>query len=272
MLTEPSVETLFQHSNAGKKARITVAISCFKYGHEAIEALESLLGQTEETIDVVIVDDQSPDDSDVIILEWLALNGAHSKFANIQFVRHLANQGLSRSRNTALSLTSTPFIFILDADNQIYPRALQVLREALENSGCAMAYSLIEQFGSRTGIMNTSVWIPEKFRYKNYIDAMTLISADILRQLGGYRVMPNKFGWEDYDLWCSFVDHGLRGCYVPQILCRYRAHRSSMLRSSNKFVGAELDKIQADFEAHHLMKFTFQKTSQSKEDRNIGGS
>ena len=256
MTTDAKGEILFERTKAPNAAAITAAISCFNYGREALEALNSLLAQTEDTINVVITDDQSRDNSVALILEWLTTHQDNDKFASVHLVRHLLNQGLSRSRNTALSLVSTPYIFILDADNQLYPRALKVLREALENSDCAMSYSLIEKFGSARGISNTSPWMPETFSYRNYIDAMALIKTDVLRQLGGYRVMPNKFGWEDYDLWCSFVDHGLKGCYVPQILCRYRTHGGSMLRNfTNRFVTAELESIRKDFEAHHKMQF-----------------
>jgi glycosyltransferase involved in cell wall biosynthesis len=193
-----------------------------------------------------------------VVTKWFEANGDNEKFASILLVRHIVNQGLSRSRNTALALVKTPYVFILDADNQVYPRALQVLREAIENSGAAMAYSLIEKFGAACGIMNNSVWLPSRFSYGNYIDAMAMIRTDVMRNLNGYRVMPQKFGWEDYDLWCSFVDHDLKGCHVPQILCRYRIHDASMLRQmTNSYFMKNGPAVRADFEAHHNMPFFF---------------
>jgi glycosyltransferase involved in cell wall biosynthesis len=257
MLSAAPFEIVWEKS-ADSKAQITVAISCYRYGKEATEALATLLLQTEPQIDIVLVDDHSPDDSAAVVGEWLSNRKQDDKFGNVRLVRHLANQGLSQTRNTALSLSNTPYTFILDADNQVYPRALEALREALENSGYAMAYSLVEKFGLEQGIIDNSVWIPEKFSYGNYIDAMTLVRTELLRELGGYRHMPNKFGWEDYDLWCSFVDRNLKGCHVPQILCRYRVHKSSMLRNvTNNFVTQELERVRADFEAHHKMSFHF---------------
>jgi glycosyltransferase involved in cell wall biosynthesis len=175
-----------------------------------------------------------------------------------RLVRHINNRGLSQTRNTALSLAETPYLFILDADNQIYSRAIAALRQAIENSGDAMAYSLLETFGDEGAIINNSLWAPDKFRYGNYIDAMTLIRTGVLRELGRYRRMMNNFGWEDYDLWCSFVDRGLKGCHVPQILCRYRVHKASMLRTvTNRFVSEDVRRVRDDFKAHHKMEFTF---------------
>lgn len=257
MISVKPFETVWE-KRSNSKMQISVAISCYKYGNEAREALSSLLIQTEPRIDIVVVDDNSPDNSVALLTEWLSANRHDDKFASAKLVRHLENHGLSQARNTALSLIDTPYIFILDADNQVYPRALQSLREALEQSGYAMAYSLVEKFGTERGIVNNSVWIPDKFSYGNYIDAMALLRTDVLKELGGYRHMPNRFGWEDYDLWCSFVDRDLKGCHVPEILCRYRVHRNSMLRNvTNAFVTQELKRIRADFEAHHQIPFYF---------------
>ena len=251
-------EILLQKQGVNRKVHVCVAISCFKYGREAIEALASVLAQTEPVLDLVIVDDCSPDDSAAIIELWLKQNINDPKLANVSFVRHISNQGLSQTRNTALSLAETPYLFILDADNQIYPRAIAALRQAIEYSGDAMAYSLVETFGDEGAIINNSLWAPDKFCYGNYIDAMTLIRTGVLRELGGYRKMMNNFGWEDYDLWCSFVDRGLKGCHVPQILCRYRVHKASMLRTvTNRFVSEDVRRVRGDFKAHHKMEFTF---------------
>jgi glycosyltransferase involved in cell wall biosynthesis len=264
MVTGMPSETLFEKKKLRSKAQVTVAVSCFNYGREGVEALGSLLAQTEETIDVVVVDDHSLDDSAEVLRDWCHANCEAGKLSNILLERHLQNQGLPHSRNTAISFVQTPYVFILDADNQLYPRALQVLREALENSGYAMAYSLIERFGAESAIANNSIWLPEKLSYGNYIDAMALIRTDVLRQLGGYRIMPNRIGWEDYDFWCSLVDHSLKGCHVPQILCRYRVHGRSMtetvakpLLSGDPKSSAEWQRIRDDLRAHHKMPFLF---------------
>lgn len=239
-------------------AKVSVLITCYNYGNLAKEALASVLLQTEPLINIVVVDDCSSDDSASVIAEFLSSRLPHPRVGKVDLIRHTENQGLSHSRNTALSVIHTPFVFILDADNQLYPRAIEVLRTALETSGDAMSYSLLEQFGEQRGILNNSLWLPQRFQYGNYIDAMALIRMDALRQIGGYRSMPERFGWEDYDLWCSFVDLGLRGCHVPQILGRYRIHNNSMIRVlTDAFVLANRDLVREDFRRHHGRDFFF---------------
>jgi|SRR5271166_456280 len=257
MVQAQPFEVIYEKSATGSEAQISVLISCYKYGKEATEALASVQKQTEPKINVVLVDDHSPDDSVPVLKEWFARHGGDDKLEKITFVRHLKNHRASQARNTALSLVSTPYTFVLDADNQLFPRALKTLREALEASGYAMSYSLVQKFGAEQSIMNNSLWIPERFSYGNYIDALALVRTDILQELGGYRQMPkNNYGWEDYDLWCSFVDKGLKGCHVPQILCRYQVHEGSVTQTSAKeFTQYNMEAVQKDFEAHHSMPF-----------------
>ncbi len=227
------LEVLLDRRISTTTPQISAAISCFNYGQQGMEALDSLLAQTENAINVIVVDDHSSDNSAELLVQWFDRHPDCQNFAHVVVVRHLRNQGLPYSRNTALSLAHTPyFFFVLDADNQVYPRALQVLREALDKFWLRNGVLSHRKSGTEPGIANNSLWMPEKFSYGNYVDAMALIRTDILRELGGYRAMIENFqGWEDYDLWCSFVDRGWKGCHVPQILCRYRVHPKSMLRA-----------------------------------------
>jgi len=252
-------EVVYSTEQAGSPGSlVTVTITCYKYGGLCLEALDSLLTQTEPIFDLCIVDDRSPDDSLEVIGDWCARNAGVGRFGKVALLRHCINEGLSRARNSAISWVTTPYTFILDADNLLYPRALEALREGIEHSGCAMAYSLVEVFGGKRDIIGNSVWLPERFETGNYIDAMAMVRTETLRDLGGYRVMPSRFGWEDYDFWCKMVDRGLRGCHVPEILCRYRSHPQSMVNTGTRdFLSARLAEAKADLEKHHKMKFRF---------------
>lgn len=259
-LTAEPYEIIFEHENGTHRdASVSVIITCYNYGVVALEALDSLLLQTEIAFDVILIDDHSPDNSLENLLPWFEQHAQHPNFRRLLLIRHIVNQGLSKARNTAISIAQTPYVFILDADNLLYPRALNVLKNAMDVSGAEMAYSLIEVFGGRSNIIGNSVWIPEKFAKGNYIDAMAMIKTQVVRDLAGYRVMPNKFGWEDYDFWCKLVDHGLRGCHVPQILCRYRAHAQSMVNTETKgFLANKMKFAEEDFQKHHTLRFSWE--------------
>ena len=124
---------------------------------------------------------------------------------------------------------------MLDADNKIRPPALARLKSALEIDGAAFAYSQLFMFGIETGVGNADIWHIDRLRYGNKIDAMAMICRSALIRAGGYQVLGDNHGLEDYDLWCRFFTLGLRGIYVPELLCEYRRHgQSRQDTSANK--------------------------------------
>lgn len=215
-------------------AAVTVCISLYNYENYILDTLETVYKQTLAVLDLVIVDDRSGDESAVLAQRWLEQR--QSRFNTVRLVRHLQNSGLAAARNTAIGLVETPFVFILDADNHLYPRCLSRCLETLETSEAAFAYPLIEQFGAMPGVMGNRVWNRERLARVNYIDAMALVRRSVLLQVGGYTRMPYP-GWEDYDLWCKLAEQDHFGVLIPEFLARYRVHPTSMLRTTTNRSG-----------------------------------
>lgn len=206
---------------------VTVAISLFNYRPFIREALDSVHAQSHPHLDLIVVDDASTDDGADAVADWL--RARHGRFRQARLLRHRRNAGLSATRNTAFAQAGTASVFVLDADNLLYPRAIEKLDAALRRTGAALAYSQIENFGDGRGPGQAGEWVPDRFRSGNYVDAMALVSKAAWAGAGGYA--PLDLGWEDYDLWLRFIEAGLRGIFVPELLCRYRVHGQSMLRT-----------------------------------------
>lgn len=223
---------------AEREAKVTVCISLYNYQDYIIETLESVKAQTLENLDMIVVEDCSQDDSLLVATEWL--RHYSERFNRVKLLRHESNGGLARARNTAIVKAQTPYIFILDADNLLYPpcieRCLKTIEESLD---AAMAYPIIEKFGGEKEIIGNVVWEKSKFLKRNCIDAMSLIRRSALLKVGGYSYLKavGPLGWEDYDLWCKFLEQGLYGILVPEILARYRTHSDSMLNSVSNTTG-----------------------------------
>lgn len=213
-------------------APVTVCISLYNYRSYIIETLHSVYEQTQQAIDLIVVDDQSTDDSLTAAEHWLSDHSA--RFNSVQLVQHLENKGLSATRNTAVNVSTTPYVFILDADNLLYPRCVERCLEALNtNQQASVAYPIIEKFGEECALIGNIVWARDRFKRKNCIDAMAMIRKHDLSAVGGYSELKaiGRLGWEDYQLWCKFIDEGYYGVPVPEILARYRTHERSMLKS-----------------------------------------
>jgi len=207
---------------------ITVAVSLYNYGRHLEECLESLKKQSYSNLSLVVVDDCSNRDNSVeVAVAWAEMN-AH-RFARTSVLRHDFNQGLAQARNTAFEFSKSRAVFVIDADNMLYPRAIEVLAPWVMNEGYAAAYTQLELFGDVSFPGYADYWSPDFFLKGNYVDAMGLVSKAAWDVVRGYHHLEG--GWEDYDFWCKFVECGLEAIFLPQILCRYRVHNSSMLRT-----------------------------------------
>jgi glycosyltransferase involved in cell wall biosynthesis len=222
----------------------TVAISLYNYERYIIGCLDSVRNQTAPAIDLIVVDDCSADRSCEVTRDWMERHAA--RFVQARLIRHRQNQGLAEARNTGFRLATGEFVFVLDADNVIYPRALVRLRSAIAETTDGAAYSQLEFFDSECCLGLADIWSKERFKKNNYVDAMALVRRAAWDAVGGYTQI--KGAWEDYDFWCKFIDHEISALFVPEILCRYRVHRASMLRSETV---ANADRIAAELQSRH---------------------
>jgi glycosyltransferase involved in cell wall biosynthesis len=213
------------------RAEVSVIIPLYNYANTIVECLETVVAQDLESLSVVVVDDCSTDDGGSEAVAFLQRNA--SRFSSARVVRHERNQGLAMSRNSGIVWSPEPYLFMLDADNRIRPPALSRLLDALLYSGAAFAYSQLRLFGDIESFGIADIWDPTKLKNGNYIDAMAMIRRDALIAVGGYASSAVEEGWEDYDLWCRFATRDLRGVFLPEILCEYRMHGSSMINRTN---------------------------------------
>jgi glycosyltransferase involved in cell wall biosynthesis len=219
---------VFERCN-GAQADVVVIVSLYNYEDHIEECLESLINQSLQDFSVVLVDDCSTDRGAAVAHQFLETHA--DRFSTVRLVRHLRNQGLSMTRNSGIAWSSEPLIFVLDADNRIRRAALARLRSAIEVAQAEFAYSQLFIFGEETTIGCADVWHLNRLRHGNEIDAMAMVRRPALLRAGGYAVLANDHGWEDYDLWCRFTTLGFRGIFVPELLCEYRRHGSSMLQN-----------------------------------------
>jgi glycosyltransferase involved in cell wall biosynthesis len=223
-----AMRTVLESSSAPRNGvGVSVIVTLYNYAAYIERALNSVFGQTHSNLELIVVNDCSRDHSESKTRAWM--EGHAHRFTSVKLLSNVANYGLSVSRNVAFEKATNDFVFVLDADNEIYPRAVERLLSACLNAKADAAYSQLEFFGDQSDIGYAYCWDPERLAHGNYIDAMALIRKDAWAAVGGYAVQD--YGWEDYDLWCKFVEAKFFAVFVPQILCRYRVHRASMLRT-----------------------------------------
>ena len=213
---------------ADARPRVSIAITLYNYEREVLEALRSVAASQFADYEVLILDDASTDASLAGVVTFAS---AHPWMA-LSVQRSRSNRGLGASRNTLMNSARGEFLFVLDADNTIYPTALERLVEMLDRDpGASFSYPIlaVTRADDPVELLSHQAWDPAAFRGGNYIDAMALIRLDDLVTLGGYTENIRLTGWEDFDLWCRCAEAGGRGRLVPEVLAEYRQTRHSML-------------------------------------------
>lgn len=96
------------------EARVSVVIPCYNSSQTVAKAIESALGQTHPSVEVVVVDDGSTDDSAQVC----------ARFGDrIRLVRQ-PNRGLSAARNAGVEAATGEYVTLLDADDMLLPACL----------------------------------------------------------------------------------------------------------------------------------------------------
>jgi|GEM_PF-2463623 len=234
-----------KYSNAAydkcQNPAITVLITLYNYASYIEECLTSIfnsnLYELDSPIEILVIDDCSTDSSRQKVLEELSRISIPMCLIN-----KLYNTGLGNSRNLGLKLARAPYVFILDADNWIYPRCLPELYRAIVDKKLAATYSIIKRFDSKTGkelgLLSQFQWDRRELVRLPYIDAMALLDRSIVLGLGGYSEELLEYGWmgwEDYDLWLKLAQANYDCELVPQILAAYRVQAGGMLNSTNMY-------------------------------------
>ena len=188
-------------------------------------------------IEIVIVDDASTDDSLA-----RARRAQNSLARAVRLVQKRFNTGLADARNVGTRIARAPYVFMMDANNLVTPPALSFLFDTMERNQCAAAYSVLCRFRKSpkhpVGLLSHYDWDPEILVQGPYVDAMAMFRRDTLLDLGGYDHTLSEigwFGWEDYDMWLRFAQNDLPVGFVPNILCLYRQHETSMINTTNLF-------------------------------------
>jgi len=172
----------------------------------------------DEPVEVVVVDDGSTDAVTIEALDGLRAEG-------VTVVRQ-DNAGQGAARNTGLRHTSAPYVFPLDSDDLLNPGTLGRLADVLdaEPEEVAVAWGDYTLFGDYDGVYRSPpAWLPWSLTYVDQYPVSSLIRRTALEAAGGWQWRV----YEDWDLWLSFVDRGLRGVHVEVEVYRRRMHGPS---------------------------------------------
>ncbi|MFF3844836.1 CDP-glycerol glycerophosphotransferase family protein [Streptomyces sp. NPDC002328] len=109
--------------------RFSIIVPCFKVQGFLRECLDSVLQQSYRDIEVIAVDDRSPDGCGAILDEYAARDD------RLRVLHLPENVGLGRARNAGLPQASGDYLFFLDSDDTLTVGALRAMADRLDEAG-----------------------------------------------------------------------------------------------------------------------------------------
>lgn len=206
--------------------KVSVIIPCFNQGKYLDETVDSVLAQSYDDYEIVIVNDGSTDDfTNRLLREY-----RRPKTRVIQ----TDNQGVSAARNTAIRAATGTYILPLDADDLIGKEYLQKAVEVLDgNRGIGIVTCLIEFFGAMNFRPALPPFTVEAMLVRNDLPCSSLFRRDDWERIKGFNSNMTS-GWEDWDFWLSLLELEVGVHRIPEVQFHYRIRPGSRERSMTK--------------------------------------
>ena len=233
---------------------VSVMIPYYNCKEYIVETIQSVLSQSHQNFEIIIVDDGSDPEHADYLREFLADKPA---------IRYAVqnNQGVAAARNHAARLAGGKYFLFLDSDDLILPDYIEKCVTVLENNpDCKLVYPLAEYFDAQEGLWNLPDYDGlESLLKGNRIPIISMHRAEDFVSLGGFD--ENLTTHEDWDLWIRLLSNGGTVIRIPEVLFRYRKRRdgSSLINrlEQNPDLNREdwqkvYEKNRALFMQHHL--------------------
>jgi glycosyltransferase involved in cell wall biosynthesis len=210
--------------------RVTVIIPTKNRAAYLVGAISSVLNQSFEDLEVVVVDDASEDRTEDVVRSF--------RDRRVRYIRQSVSKGGSATRNTGIQQTSSSLIAFLDDDDEWLPQKLELqlklLDDRSDNVGCVYsAYEIFDKdlrnkIGVRTACHKGD--LRRVLLEGNLVGTTStvLVRRSCLAKSGLFdETLPSM---QDYDLWlrlaqvCDFD-------YIDQAVVRYRMHASCISTS-----------------------------------------
>lgn len=229
------------------RARFSIVMPAHNSAPFVDEAIRSVLRQTIEEWELIVVDDGSTDDTP------RRLASHHDP--RIRVIRQ-ENAGASAARNAGAAAATAELVLFMDSDDRLRPDALQRFGLALDINGeaCA-AYGdavFMDADGRVIGAESRPRFTPrpsgrilEQLLRNNFIFVGTLcVRSDCLARAGGW---SNVRLGEDWELWCRIAAQGFIVYIGEAPVLEYRQHGASTVRRLGRNVEEVFQVIDAVF-------------------------
>jgi len=206
---------------------VSIIVPCYNQAEYLSEALQSVLNQSYENWECIIVNDGSPDDTEVVAKSWLA------KDKRFKYVFQ-ENKGIVGARNKGISLSKGEYILPLDADDKISVKYLAYAVNAFQRDvDLKLVYCKAEKFGDVVGFWDLRPFSLFNLSRFNMIFCSALYRKKDWEKVGGYDENM-KCGIEDWEFWIAILKTGGKVACLEELGFFYRIRPNSRTENLNE--------------------------------------
>lgn len=204
------------------KPLVSIIITAYNHAQYLSDAIESALQQTYSNIEIIVVDDGSVDDPESVV----------AKYKSVKYF-YQSNKGLAAARNAGAFISNCDYILFLDADDWLYPQAIEKNLEQFKlNNGIAFVSGWYDLVNTYKEILTPYLLPPPKDNFypallkSNYIGmhATVLYSKPLF---DNFLYDVNLKACEDYDLYLRIARLYKISSHNERITA-YRMHDTNM--------------------------------------------
>lgn len=229
---------------------VSALIPCYEMAHSVAAAVDSVLAQHGDAVEVVVVDDGSREDP----------TAALARFGDrVRLIRQ-ENGGAASARNTAARHATGTWLAFLDADDRWVPgKTVRSLAALAERPRARFVYGQAEGRGDdgserllgtpRDGLPMAGSILTTVLVGCNPIPMSTgMVHREAFHAVGG--LDESLRSGEDYDLWLRLAER-YEAAYVDAPLVRYHMHRGGDVMGDYERWGASVERIHAALLERH---------------------
>ncbi len=209
--------------NTGTLPKVSVIMGTYNENPEIVtEAIESILKQSYENFELLIMDDSKSEET------VSCLNELSKKDARIKIIRKSERMGLSGARNAGLKEAKGKYIAIMDGDDYSLPERFSLQVKYLEeNPDVYVLGGQIKMMDSDSNIISERHYPIKGFKlklfaaYRNPLaHPAVMFRADLIKK-GFYYDEALEMS-EDLDLWLRILNEGYEIQNLPEFIINYR--------------------------------------------------
>lgn len=209
--------------------RVSVIVPVYKVERFIEQTILSIVNQNYPDIEIVLVDDCTPDNSATVIKKM------QTKYTNIVYYKLMENSGAAVARNKALDIATGRYVAFCDGDDLWAEKKLEKQMAFIKTNNAAIsctAMDTVDETGKPLGSVRK---VRERITYSFLLhNTMIATSTTIIdrNQTGDFQ-MPLRRGGQDYATWLMLMRNDTVCWGLNEVLSHYRVVSGSL--SSNKW-------------------------------------